>query len=108
SKAHALILKQAEEQLDLFTSVGLDAIIFWPYDEGGCGCDECWPWGARGFPKLSKEISYLARKKFPHIEIVLSTWVFDTPNAGEWAGLSKFLENNQGWVDYIMADSHED
>tara|TARA_R110002049_G_scaffold77528_2_gene198238 strand:- start:1019 stop:2686 length:1668 start_codon:yes stop_codon:yes gene_type:complete len=107
-QAHALLLKQAKEQLELFKSVGLDAIIFWPYDEGGCGCDDCWPWGARGFPKLSKEISSLAREKYPEIEIVLSTWVFDTPEAGEWKGLSEFLQSDQSWADYIMADSHED
>jgi hypothetical protein len=107
-QAHALLLKQAKEQLELFKSVCLDAIIFWPYDEGGCGCDDCWPWGARGFPKLSKEISSLAREKYPEIEIVLSTWVFDTPEAGEWKGLSEFLQSDQSWADYIMADSHED
>ncbi|ULQ54715.1 hypothetical protein [Flavihumibacter fluvii] len=105
--AHQLLRKEWAALLDQFKSVGLDAIVYWPYDEGGCGCSECWPWGARGFPKLSRDLSKIAQAKYPGIKIVLSTWVFDTPGAGEWEGLSQFLQKDKGWVNYIMADSHE-
>ena len=107
SGAHELLMKNWMQELKIFKDVGLDAIIFWPYDEGGCGCSQCWPWGARGFPKLCQDFSHMARDEFPMIKIVLSTWMFDTPPAGEWEGLSKFLKKEKGWANYIMADSHE-
>ena len=108
SDAHALLIQNWLQEMNLFKEVGLDVIVFWPYDEGGCGCSDCWPWGARGFPKLCKEFSVIARDNYPGIEIVLSTWMFDTPYAGEWEGLSKFLYRDKSWTNYIMADSHED
>jgi hypothetical protein len=42
------------------------------------------------------------------LKVVLSTWVYDTPPEGEWEGLTRFLEKDRDWVDYIMADSHGD
>ncbi len=106
--ARKLLIKDWMKEINLFNDIGLDAIIFWPYDEGGCGCKDCWPWGARGFPELSREFAKIAHNKYPKLEIILSTWMFDTPYAGEWAGLSKKLQKDKDWVKYIMADSHED
>jgi hypothetical protein len=105
--AHIVLRKDWSALMDQFKDVSLDAIVFWPYDEGGCGCDECWPWGARGYPKLCQELAKISRDKFSSIEIMLSTWMFDTPPAGEWEGLAKYLENEKGWANYILADSHE-
>ena len=34
----------------------LDHLVAWPYDWGGCGCAEDWPWGSVGFPRFSTEI----------------------------------------------------
>jgi hypothetical protein len=34
--------------------------------------------------------------------------MFDSPPAGEWEGLTKALAEDKSWVDYIMADAHED
>ena len=39
---------------------------------------------------------------------MLSTWMYDTPAAGEWQGLTNFLSKGNNWLHYIMADSHED
>ena len=94
--------------LDEFADPGLDCITYWPYDEGGCGCPDCWPWGARGYLSLSRTVSALAHKKCPHIKVLVSTWTFDTPPAGEWEALSKALAEDKTWADYIQADAHED
>jgi hypothetical protein len=107
-KAHDLLLRDWGRLLDEFADVGLDFVEYWPYDEGGCGCKECWPWGAKGYPKLCREMSVVARVKTPKIRIILSTWTFDSPPAGEWEGLAKCLAQDKGWVDYILADAHED
>jgi hypothetical protein len=94
--------------LDEFRDIGLDFFVSWPYDEGGCGCESCWPWGAKGFLGLSKDVAELARSKYPASRFILSTWMYDTPPAGEWEGLSRALAADGGWVDAVMADAHED
>ncbi len=50
----------------------------------------------------------MARTFFPAIKVILSTWTFDTPPAGEWEGLAHALADGEHGIDYIMADSHED
>lgn len=100
------LLKQWDQLTDEL-GVKPDFFISWPYDEGGCGCDKCWPWGSNGFLKISKQVCDMIKRKNPECKFILSTWMFDTPPAGEWEGLTKALKN-QDWVDGIMADAHED
>lgn len=88
--------------------IRLDFICFWPYDEGGCSCEKCYPWGANGYLKVSKAVCEKAKEVMPDIDVILSTWVFDAANEGEWEGLSRVLGGENGWVDYILADSHTD
>ncbi len=106
--ARELLLKNWERLLDEFADPGLDFVTYWPYDEGGCGCRDCWPWGARGYLSLSRAVSALVRKKSPHTKVIVSTWTFDTPPSGEWEALSKALAEDKSWADYIQADAHED
>ena len=107
-RARELLLREWDRLLDEFADVGLDYMIYWPYDEGGCGCKDCWPWGARGYLKLCRELSRSVRAKYPKARIVVSTWTFDTPPCGEWDGLSKALSEDKSWLDFIQADAHED
>lgn len=90
------------------SDIGLDALCLWPYDEGGCACERCRPWGANGFLRISRDVADLARERFPGLKVILSTWTFDTPEEGEWDGLAKALAADGGWVNYILADAHED
>jgi hypothetical protein len=106
--ARRLLLDNWSALFDQFGDTGLDWVVSWPYDEGGCGCSQCWPWGVRGHVELSKAISQLARRKFPRCRFVLSTWVYDSPPADEWPGLANVLADDHRWLDYLMADAHED
>jgi hypothetical protein len=106
--ARELLLKNWGLLLDEFADPGLDCITYWPYDEGGCGCANCWPWGARGYLSLARAVSALARQKSPQVKVILSTWTFDTPPAGEWEALQQALAEDKSWADYIQADAHED
>jgi len=108
SAARQLLLRNWERLLDEFADPGLDCVTYWPYDEGGCGCADCWPWGARGYLSLARDVSALVRKKAPQTKIILSTWTFDTPPVGEWEALSQALAADRSWADYIQADAHED
>jgi len=105
-----LILKQIEEELDEFKKRGLtlDYFSVWPYDQGGCGCKQCTPWGSNGYLKMTKLIAAVAAKKLPGAKLVQSTWLFDVvEDEGEWAGLAAAYKKEKPPVDYIMADSHE-
>jgi len=107
-EGHAYIVENIRHLFEQLTDIGLDFVIYWPYDEGGCACQTCQPWGSNGFLKLSRDITALGREYFPDLQTILSTWMFDTPPEGEWQGLTDALHKNADWVDYILADSHED
>lgn len=106
--ANKLLKENWHYLLEQFKDMGLDVVAFFPYDEGGCGCDKCWPWGAKGYPKICRELTEMAKAQFPAAKIVLGTWMYDTPEAGEWEGLTNLLKKDNSWLDYIMADAHED
>lgn len=103
--AKELMLKWFEEEFESFSDIGIDYVWAWPYDQGGCCCEKCSPWGANGFLIMAKEISNLARKYFPNSKFILSTWLFDN---NEWEGLKKAFLKRPSWVNYILADSHSD
>ncbi|MCC6587802.1 MAG: hypothetical protein IT168_13995 [Bryobacterales bacterium] len=107
-KGREYLLNMWRGILDEYRETGIDFAVYWPYDEGGCGCEQCWPWGSRGYAQLSRDFTRVARERNPNTKIVLSTWMYDTPPAGEWDGLSKLLNEDKSWLDYIMADAHED
>ena len=107
-EALELLLSIRRQLFELLSDVGVDSLCFWPYDEGGCGCPKCAPWGANGHLRYSREIAALARQYFPDLKVILSTWTFDTPPHGEWEGLSRALAADGDWVDYVMAAAHDD
>lgn len=102
------LLTLYEALFDSLADIGLDLLCTWPYDEGACGCGECWPWGAKGYVGLARKVAALARRRHPRLQVIMSTWMFDSPPAGEWAGLSEALAEDGDWVNYLMADAHED
>jgi hypothetical protein len=95
-------LKILGELFDWAGDLQPEYVCIWPYDQGGCGCDKCRPWGANGFLKCAESISGLAHRKLPGVKIILSTWMFDT---NEWQGLKKAFSPKPGWVDIILAES---
>lgn len=103
-----LMLKWKEEVFTEFLEIGIDFVLFAPYDQGGCTCLECYPWGGNGFLKISREASILTRKLLPDVKIILSAWLFTyfVPDFDpvEWKNLEKLLIEDSSWVDYIMWD----
>ena len=95
-----MILKQ-------FTDIGLDYMVSWPYDEGGCGCEKCRPWGANGFAELSRELSKEVKRFYANAKFIYSTWFFDQPiDEGEFEGLYKRLnDEDMQYIDYLMSDA---
>ena len=105
-----LIVKQFSEEMDAFAARGveLDYLSIWPYDQGGCGCKDCAPWGANGFLRMTRRIAALVKEKRLPTRLVQSTWLFDAKeDEGEWSGLAEAYRKERPPVDYIMADSHD-
>jgi len=76
-------------------------VMLWPYDSGGCGCEQCQPWGHGGYLRIAEPLATLARQKFPGVNVMLSTWFF---NGEEWAGLSRAFTTRPDWVDFLLAE----
>ena len=100
-------------KFEQFTDIGIDYIISWPYDEGGCSCDECWPWGAKKFCDVSLAVREEALKYFPNVKMIASTWCFDVllregeTEHHEYEGLYARLDGgDMSCYDYLMVDSH--
>ena len=95
------ILKILGEEFDWAADLKPRFVWIWPYDQGGCGCAECKPWGSKGFMRCVEEVGRLACKKMPGTKIVLSTWMIDQ---GEWTGILEQLARARGLADEIILE----
>ena len=104
-----LILKCREEMLAAFADLDIEYVWNWPYDQGGCTCSDCAPWGANGFLKIAPPYAALIHRMLPRAKVILSTWYFDHFIAGEWEGFAQALGNAKpDFADYILADDYGD
>lgn len=98
------ILRQRREMLEAFRDLTIDYVVYWPYDQGGCTCEKCAPWGANGFLKLLPHFQQLIREVMPKTRVIVSAWYFDRFTTGEWEG---FLPQTSGEafadVPYLMS-----
>jgi hypothetical protein len=106
--AQELLLRWVDEKLAAFAGIDLDYLWIWPYDQGGCTCGQCAPWGANGFLRMAEPIARRFRAAFPRGKVILSTWYFDHFTHGEWEGLAKAFAGRPDWADYLMADDYGD
>jgi hypothetical protein len=100
----AYIVKIRANFFDRIRDLQPEYICIWPYDQGGCGCKDCMPWGSNGFIRTSKILSKLTRQMLPGAKIILSTWDFDV---NEWKSLDEELAKDKSWVDVIL-EEHPD
>ena len=102
-----LILKNRNEMLDAFEEIQPDYFTIWPYDQGGCTCEKCAPWGCNGYLKTAKAEGGLLKKRLPNAKVILSTWYFGQfyPGNAEWDGFYDALDRGElDFADAIMAD----
>ncbi|MHB9110065.1 MAG: hypothetical protein ACYDCO_23680 [Armatimonadota bacterium] len=104
-----LIMQWREEMLNAFADLDVEYVWIWPYDQGGCKCDACKPWGGNGFVRNAEAYGKLLRRVMPQAKSVVSTWEF-----GYWAGDAEWelfyqaMAPKPDWVDYYMAEGHGD
>jgi hypothetical protein len=102
-------MSYCEEKFAAFKDIGLDYWFITPYDNGGCTCAKCAPWGANGYLRMAEPMAKAYKKAFPNGKVILSTWYFDRWGIGEWDGITaKFNAQKPDWVDYLMADNFEE
>ncbi len=106
--ATELLLRWVDEKFATFSDVDLDYLWIWPYDQGGCTCSQCKPWGINGFLRMAKPISRRFKQAFPRGRVILSSWYFDHFTDGEWEGLDRAFRVRPDWVDYLLADDYGD
>jgi len=100
-----LIVKLRREMLEAFSDLDIQYVWIWPYDQGGCTCARCAPWGVNGFLRTAKAEAEVIRQCCPSARTILSTWYFDRFTSGEWEGLAKAFEREKPhWANYLMAD----
>ena len=98
------ILRQRREMLSFFRDLRIDYIVYWPYDQGGCTCEKCTPWGANGFLRLLPHFKALIREEMPDTRVIVSTWYFDRFIHDEWkAFLPQVGGDTFADVPYLMS-----
>lgn len=86
------ILDNRRVMLAAFADLEPDYLIVFPYDQGGCTCSNCAPWGINGFIRTINALSELIDDVMPNIKIILGTWGFNRFINGEWEGLYDVFE----------------
>lgn len=99
-----LLLSSFDELLTYFDDIGIDSVGLSPYDQGGCTCDACYPWGGNGHFKISKKKAEIAKQHFPDAEIVFSTWRFGAFSNADWPSVLQSIQNDSDWFDYLLID----
>jgi hypothetical protein len=103
-----LILQNRHAAFSAFSGIDFDAIWIWPYDQGGCTCADCAPWGANGLVRTAEPVAGVIREHFPDARIILSTWYFDRFVEGEWAAFHRWVDRvKPDWFDLLMIDGYE-
>ena len=84
------------------SGIPVTGYVYWPFDEGGCECDVCHPWGGVGFMKLMDHLRKMNEKATPGCKNIVSTWFF---REEDWTSLWTYLEKRPGWIDYLIIDN---
>ena len=103
------LVKKNRDYFESIKDIDVCNVKFWPYDQGGCKCEKCYPYGAKGMFKLAERIVPLIREYWPKAKIMWATWEFDWQgeDLGEWSTLYRKINNGEAdFIRYILADSH--
>ena len=103
-----LLLKWRRQVFEAFMDEPPTSVTPFPYDQGGCTCADCAPWGSNGHVRVSRRIADLAREMFPGVKVSLATWRFDVfGDLHEWDGLFAQGDELRGWCDSLFIDPRD-
>ncbi len=101
------ILEYRIQMLEVFGDTNPDYVNIGPYDEGGCTCEKCAPWGGNGYVRTLKALIPLYKKYFPNAKIGADFWKFGdfTGNDTEYELFYQAFERGElGNIDFISAE----
>jgi hypothetical protein len=87
-------------------TTSLDWLCLWPYDQGGCNCEQCTPW-PKTYLELGREIAELTDKILPGTEIQISAWWIGAYASGEDKSFFHQLHKREGWFRTIVTGTVE-
>ena len=99
------ILAVARTELDFLKreNVPIRNFVFWPYDDGGCQCEQCRPWGGNGYLKAAKSYAALAKERYPDAKVGIGSWRLEP---AEWASLTRAgASGDLSYLDFILDDT---
>ena len=103
-----LIKRYRREMLEAFRDTSPDYVAIAAYDEGGCTCTACAPWGGNGHLRVVRELIPLYKEFFPNAKFILSAWQYGTYNKKtvEFDMLADALKNDPAFreVDYVVSE----
>ena len=76
------------EFLESFKDVKIDYITIGAYDEGGCSCPDCAPWGGNGYLRCAEEILALYNEYFTDVKAIFGLW-----------GVSRFRDDDDEFIE---------
>lgn len=102
------IIEYRRQMLEAFKDADPDYVGIGPYDQGGCTCTDCAPWGGNGYIRCVEALTPVIKEYFPNAKILMSTWYFGTFRKGdvsEFELLQKAIaEGRLKEVEYITSE----
>ena len=103
-----LIKQYRREMLEAIRDAAPDYVAIGGYDEGGCTCTACAPWGGNGHLRTVRELIPIYKEFFPNVRFILSAWQFGTYNQKtiEFDLLAEALKTDEAFrdVDYVISE----
>lgn len=88
------IIKEKREALEPFKGLNIKYVGYGPYDQGGCTCPECAPWGYNGYLKAYPAFKEMLKEVLPDAKATLGMWKFDEFIDGEWEGFIPHISSD--------------
>ncbi len=91
------ILEYRREWLEVFRDINPDMVTIGAYDQGGCSCSKCAPWGCNGFIRTCEAIIPMMKEAWPNAEFVISLWQFGTftTTSVEFEGINEEMKKGR-------------
>ena len=99
----AMILAVRRRVLELLGPI--DIFTYWPYDQGGCGCEQCSDaehrWG-HTFLAIGPQIAQVVKELNPGVQIIVATWLMDDL---ERAQVYDLCRQGTDWFDGVITET---
>ncbi|MBQ0105130.1 MAG: hypothetical protein KBT47_03735, partial [Armatimonadetes bacterium] len=79
----------------------IDYMVICSYDEGGCGCEKCYPWVPRGLMKIYNELKVDINKRYPNIKYILDLWRMVDDEKQEWEEIVDYIKKHPNDFEYV-------